>query len=263
MSAFTLLAVLLTVVPGNNMPLVEASLDGAPCTLLVDTGASHTTFDLAFITNRLPKAELQDVALMGSTNVRTPPKFVSVTNLTVGTTHYQIEGVMALDLAHLSRGVGRRVDGILGMNHLGEVPCVISLGRGELIFNPDVAELKDFHPVLTRSRGTTFELIVKLPSGEIVPFLVDTGSSFTFVNRELWPEAKREIKLGTSDVNENQAQSFILGESGQFDCGHGFKLPVSPVLTAERNRNQIGSDVFKTVDLAIVSRELRLRRREK
>lgn len=254
-----LFAAVLTVVPGNNMPLVEASLDGKQCTLLVDTGASHTTFDLAFITNALPAVKLEEVQLIGRTNVRVPPKFAAVTNLTVGTESFAVEGVMALDLAHLTHGVGRKVDGILGMNHLRLKPCIISLKRGMLEWNPDVAALEGFHPVLTRDRGTTHELIVKLPSGEITPLLIDTGSSFTFLNKTLWPAKAETVKMGTSDVNSQATIGFVRGEKGTLDCGHGYALAVEPILTEETNRNQLGGDVFREVDIYLSDRSVRLR----
>lgn len=259
MVAAFLIAVALNVVSGNNMPLVEATVEGVPCTLLVDTGASHTTLDLGFVTNSLPKVELQTVELMGTTNVRTLPKFVAVTNFTIGTESFAVEGMMAIDLKHLSQGVGRKVDGILGMNHLRMKPCVISLGRGELVFNPDEAELTGFHEVMTRDRGTTFELVVKLPNGKIVPMLIDTGSSFTFLNRELWEAGEKEIRMGTSDVNANEARAFTKGAKGELNCGRGFKLAVEPILTEETNRNQLGSDVFREHDIYLDARGLRLR----
>lgn len=258
MFASLLLGVALTVIPGNNMPLVEASVDGEACTLLVDTGASHTTLDLNFVTNRLSKVELQEVQLMGLTNVRMAPKYAAISELKVGSAIFE-GGLMAIDLKHLSKGVGRKVDGILGINHLRIKPCVISLKRGELIFDPSEAELAGFHKVLTRDRGNTFELIVKLPSGRIEPMLVDTGSSFTFINRELWPEAKETVSMATTDVNEKADSAFVKGEKGELNCGKGYKLTVEPMLTPETNRNQLGADLFKRVDIYLAPNTLKLR----
>lgn len=249
----------LTLVERNGMALVAAAVDGVPCTLLVDTGASHTTLDLGFVTNRLPKAELRDVQLVGRTNVAGGPKFVTAAQLAVGEATFATEGLMALDLGHLPAAVGRRVDGILGMNHLRERPCVLSLARRRLLWMPDETERAGFRPVLTRDRGTTFELIAKLPDGRIEPLLVDTGSTFTFLDRSLWPAAEESVTVNAADVNARADRAFVRGKPGELDCGKGLKLAVSPILTEEKNRNQIGYDVFKSVDLLIDGASLRLR----
>lgn len=253
------LALAIAVQSGNNMPLVEASVDGVECTLLLDTGASHTTLDLDFVTKRLPNVELKDVELIGSTNVATPPKFVAVKEFKLGEEIFAIEGMMTLDLSHLSAGVGKRVDGILGINDLRRKPCLISLKRGELIWGPTKEEVEGFHRVLTRDRGTTFELIVKLPSGEITPMLIDTGSSFTFLDRRLWKASADEVRFGTSDVNDTATRGFVRGEKGVLNCGRGFKLEVAPILTEETNRNQLGSDVFQNTDILVERNRLSLR----
>lgn len=250
----------LTVVEQNGMALTAASVDGVACTLLVDTGASHTTLDLGFVTNRLPKAELQEVQLLGRTNVSGGPKFVKTSQLTVGEATFSIEGLMALDLGHLSGAVGRRVDGILGMNHLREKPCVLSLKRKKLLWMPNETERTGFRPVLTRDRGTAFELIVKLPDGKLEPLLVDTGSTFTFLHKSLWPAGVAPVTINAADVNARADRGFTRGKPGELDCGKGLTLAVTPVLTEETNRNQIGYDVFKSVDLLIDGTALRLRR---
>lgn len=249
----------LTVVERNGMALVQASVDGVACTLLVDTGASHTTLDLGFATNRLTKVELQEVQLLGRTNVATGPKFVKTKQLTVGEATFVTEGVMALDLGHLSGAVGQRVDGILGMNHLREKPCVLSLKRKKLLWAPDEAERAGFRPVLTRDRGTSFELVVKLPGGRIEPLLVDTGSTFTFLNKALWPAGEEPVTINAADVNARADRGFMRGKTGELDCGKGFRLAVTPILTEEMNRNQIGCDVFRTTDILIDGNVLRLR----
>lgn len=247
----TVRAAELTVMPQNGMPLVSASVDGVPCTLLVDTGASHTTLDLGFVTNRLASATIHDVELVGSTNVAMLPKFVEVCRLTVGEMTLATDGLMALDLAHLERAVGRKIDGILGMNHLRQKPCVISLRRQKLIWEPSAAEREGFHPVNVRDRGTTFEMPVVTPSGRPVALLIDTGSTFTFVDEAVWPAAEETLTMGTADVNVRGERSFRRGKAADIDCGGGRTLTLSPVLTPEKNRNQLGSDIFRTHDLLI------------
>lgn len=252
-------AVELSVVPQNGMPLVTAAVDGVACTLLVDTGASHTTLDLGFVTNALKGATLHEVELVGRTNVAMMPKFVETRQLTVGEATFETEGLMALDLAHLHRAVGRRVDGILGMNHLRTKPCVLSLGRGELVWEPSAEARAGFRPLTVRDCGTTFKVLTKTPTEKPVALLVDTGSTFTFVDETLWPAAEGELKMGTADVNVRREQSFRRGKSAEVACGPDVRLTLQPVLTPEKNRNQLGNDILKSQDLLIEPNGLKLK----
>ena len=253
-------AVALSVVPRNGMPLVAAAVDGVPCTLLVDTGASHTTLDLGFVTNGLKSVALLDVQLVGRTNVATPPKFAATRSLTVGEATFDTEGLMAIDLSHLQVAMGRRVDGILGMNHLREKPCVVSLRRGLLVWNPSEAECAGFRPLAVRDHGMTFEVLTKTPTGAETALLVDTGSTFTFVDETLWPAADGELKLETADVNIRLGRAFRRGRFAEIVCGEAVSIGVSPVLTPEKGRNQLGADVFKTYDLLISRNRLAIRK---
>lgn len=251
-------AVELIVQPGNGMTLVEGRVDGTPCTLLVDTGASHTTLDLNFVTNRLAGAALREVELVGRTNVASAPKFVETKTLTIGEMTFETEGLMALDLSHLSGAVGRRVDGILGMNHLRSTPCILSLKSNTLTWNPPREEYARFVPLNVRDRGTTFEVWVTTPTDARVALLVDTGSTFSFVDETLWPAAEEEVKMSAADVNRRAEVAFRRGKSSEIVCGEGLKLTLSPILTPEKGRNQLGYDVFRDHDLLITPRRLGL-----
>ena len=63
----------LAVHPGNNLQTLPATLNGKPCTLLLDTGASHTTFDVDFLRKTFPDLPLRPIALGGQTNVQSAP----------------------------------------------------------------------------------------------------------------------------------------------------------------------------------------------
>lgn len=254
--AFATGAVELIVQPGNGMTLVEGRVDGTPCTLLVDTGASHTTLDLGFVTNRLAGATLREVELVGMTNVATAPKFVETKTLTIGEMSFETEGLMALDLGHLSGAVGRRVDGILGMNHLRARPAILSLKRKTLMWNPPREEYARFIPLNVRDRGTTFEVWATTPTGARVALLVDTGSTFSFVDETLWPAAEEEVKMSAADVNKRAEAAFMRGKTAEIACGEGVMLTLSPILTPEKGRNQLGYDVFRDHDLLITPRRL-------
>lgn len=252
-------AAVLEVQPKNGMPLVEAEIDGVKCTLLVDTGASHTTLDLGFVTNRLTNVALQEVELVGNTNVAMKPKFASVGKIKVGETVLEVEGVMALELGHLSASVGKRVDGILGMNHLKAKPCLISFKRGEIKFDPEDAETEGFKRVRVRDRGMTYEILAIGPDGKRMALLVDTGSSFTFVSSSLWEAGEEEVRLGATDVNTRTDLALKRGKKGEIGCGGNVSLKIEPILSADDYHNQLGADVFRNVDILLKNGHLYLR----
>lgn len=254
----TLLLALITLVPGNNMPLVEAEIDGVKATLLLDTGASHTTLDYGFVKNSLPASPLQEVAVMGSTNVKVTPKLVGVETIKVEGKELKGEMVMTIDLSHLSKAVGRPVHGILGMNHLTLYPSIISLKEGTITWEPIEEDLTGFHPTMAKRRGNTFEIMTKTPKGRFAAMLLDTGSTFTFVTPEVWEEAEDDVKMSAADVNKAEQIGFKRGKMGELNFGGGYKKTLSPIISTD-GKNQIGSDLLKTVDIYLASDSVLLR----
>lgn len=254
----SLLLALITVVPGNNMPLIDVELDGVKATLLLDTGASHTTLDYGFVTNSLPAAPLQEVQITGSTNVAVTPKLVGVKTITVEGKALEGEMVMTIDLSHLSKAVGRPVHGILGMNHLGLYPSIISLNKGTITWNPTQEDLVGFRPTMARKTGTTFEIMTKTPSGKFAAMLLDTGSTFTFVTPEVWEESEESVKMGAADVNKNAQIGYKRGKNGELNFGRGFKLELTPFISTD-GKSQIGSDLLKSHDIYLTPTSVSLR----
>ena len=93
-------------VRANGMHLADGTVDGVPCRLLVDTGATHTTFDLAFVTNRLPAARLEDVKIVGETNVGFAPKCFYRAAFRLGGHAFPAQGAMAVPLDGLHASIG-------------------------------------------------------------------------------------------------------------------------------------------------------------
>ena len=94
---------------GNNMPIVRGEVDGKPCTLLFDTGATHTTLDRGFVERELKEHKLEKVVLAGVTNVEGLPSLVHAGSFKVGVAEFGDFDVMVLDISHFSRrGLARR-----------------------------------------------------------------------------------------------------------------------------------------------------------
>lgn len=241
----------LTVHPGNNLQTLPATLNGKPCTLLLDTGASHTTFDVGFLKEAFPDLPTQPVALGGETNVEAAPQAFPIHTLKIGEAELRRFVGMALPLGHLSEAVGVRVDGILGMNALGYAPFRLSLADGAVTWFSappvpqgalplpllDVAD-NSFHAVATRAGDeTTF------------PVLLDSGASLTFMDGAHWPAGEGEARLGAAGVNAAQDATFKRGAPGTLRLG-ALSLPLEPLLR-DGEEPLLGADALRGLDLII------------
>ena len=258
LSAFGSVHVPLAVRPGNNMHLADATVEGVPCRLLVDTGATHTTFDLGFVTNRLPKAELRDVQLLGTTNVRTPPKFFSYKTFRLGEHVFASEGAMAIPLDMLAPSVGARVDGILGMSDLSSVDFI--LRDDELVLGPTEAERQGFGPDVRKGGDVTRPFVSGTHDGREIPFLVDSGSSFTFVKEGLWKPSTNAVALAATEVSGKTGIRPRIGEEGVLELG--VPLTLTPMISGHEP-NYLGADLLKRCDILFLSpgRGISFRRR--
>ena len=248
MSAFGSVHVPLAVRPGNNMHLADGTVEGVPCRLLVDTGATHTTFDLGFVTNRLPKVELQDVQLLGTTNVRTPPRFFPYKAFKLGEHAFASEGAMAIPLDMLAPSVGERVDGILGMSDLSSGDFI--LRDDELIFEPTDAERRGFGPDVRKGGDMTRPCVAGRHEGREIPFLVDSGSSFTFVKEGFWKPSTNAVSLSATEVSGRTGIRPRVGEQGVLDLG--IPLILAPMIS-NHEPNYLGADLLKRYDILFLS----------
>lgn len=248
----------LKLLPRNNMPLVEAEVDGAKGTFLLDTGATHTTFDLAFVKENLPQAKLTPVAMMAESNVAGAPRYMRVKSMKLGAAEFCDFGAMALDLSHLHASVGAKVDGILGMSTIGRVPCIVSFGAGEVVFVPGKESLAGFGRPVQRSLSDPMSVLLPVKFGDrTVEVLVDSGASFTFLSRETgWPTTGEAASVPAVDINGKAKLAPLVGKKGMLPVGDG--IEVSP-LVVSTPMNRIGSDVLKKYDMLIAGRYVSFR----
>lgn len=240
----------LRVNPANGMQLLDATLNGVPCTLLLDTGASHTTFDLAFLKTKLPDLPLKPIALGGTTNVDGAPKAFPVFSLKLGSAELTKFVGMALPLDHLSEAVGERVDGILGMNTMAYAPFRLSLRDASVTWYPTMPEVPGAVtvPVLQGTGDNAFHVIASRGGeGKTFPALIDSGASMTFMDDRLWPAAGEAAAISAAGVNEVMALNVKRGEPGELALG-AFRLPIRPLLS-HGEMPLLGADSLRGVDL--------------
>ena len=251
----------ISVLRGKNMPFVKAEVGGVECTLLLDTGATHTTFDMAFVRKNLPDVKLVPVAMAADSNVEGAPRFMKLDSMKVGDAEFVDFGAMALDISHLPSSIGAKVDGILGMSTIGRVPCLVSLGAGELVFVPGKAARAGFGRPVKRSLADPMSVLLPARFGErAVELLVDSGSSMTFLSSDTgWPTTGEEANVPAVDINGSTGLRPQVGKRGTLPVGDG--LAVSPFVVSGP-MNRIGSDVLVEYDMLIAGRYVFFRPRK-
>lgn len=240
-------SVRLDVNPGNSMLLIDAKVDGHPCRLIFDTGATHTTLDRAFVRDVLKRQDVQPVDVTGDTNVEERPGVFKVESFVIGDAAFGAFMMMSLDLSRVSRSVGKEVHGVLGMNVIASTPMLLSVKDSVAVFNPEKEIARDFPPPV---KSLTFEapVFAAEKNGRKFPVLVDSGSSITYMTEGFWPvdEAAPAAAIGATDVNGSGAIGGKPGIEGRFDAGPAFTIRP---LVAARSESTIGSDTLRSVDM--------------
>ena len=106
-----------------GLMLVEAQINGKPAVLILDTGSNHT----------IVNSKLVDVATPAVRDTVTPKKgsgyagagVYTKASLAVGPVFWRDHGIIAIDTTEMSNSLGERVDGLLGLDFLGQFELVI------------------------------------------------------------------------------------------------------------------------------------------
>ena len=251
-----------TVLPGNNLQTVQATLNGKPCVLLLDTGASHTTLDRDFLAKTFPDLPTQPVALGGDTNVETAPLAFPIHALKLGETELKRFVGMALPLGHLAQSAGTRIDGILGMNALAYAPFRLSLRDRAVTWYSSVPDLTGATelPVLQTLGDNSLHLVASRAGdaqSTTFPVLLDSGASLTFMDSERWPAAEGETALTTTGVNEAANVSLQRGAKDTLRLGT-HTLTLEPLLRPGEEPILGADSLLKMNDLIIDAKARRI-----
>ncbi len=247
--------------PRYGLITLQATLNGTPCTLLFDTGASHTTFDRDFIEKAFPETTFYPLALGGDTNVREHPSAFAIRTLTIGNTELKDFYGVALPLSHLSEQMGLHIDGILGINVMGYTPFILDVERGRVQWLPPSARPIDALavPMVKESDKLTLRLLGRTSQeGTPFPILIDSGSSYTFFAANQWPPAPdgENVVMRTGDVNETTSTQFTRGADAYLHLGK-YTLRLTPYLS-ETPEAILGVDTLKKLRLYIDAKKRRV-----
>ena len=228
--------------PSN--PFVRATVNGRTGLFLVDTGATATCLDSRFAA----ELGLQPVALtQGSvkTNVTGGFKVAQVDSLALGGHVFKNFDVAVLKLDHVDKALGRRMDGLVGLNVLRTSRFSINPAGGSLTLG---AARPGGTPVrLAFEEGGVF--MAMTVRGLNLRMKVDTGTSDTvlaaadFARVVASGATPATLRMaGNVDVNgytTNQLARVLLAECR---AGH---LTRQSFLLREGRDNLLGMDFFK------------------
>ena len=245
----------LSVKDGRNMPFVKAKINGNECMMLLDTGATHTTFDIGFVRKAIKDANLVPVMLVGDSNVEGAPSYFQVESLDIGGARFENFGAMALDLSHLPSALGEKVDGILGMNVIGRVPMLLSLSKGQVVFCPGEEARKGFDKMTSRYKGDPMSIMLKavrdgLPFG----IIVDSAASMTFLRSATgWPTDGEKSDFSAVDINGSTGLAPQKGVPGELVVGRELSLYIYPLVvdSHDPSMNRIGADTLRRYDMLV------------
>ena len=243
--------------PNSKLLIAECRINGIPCNLIVDTAASHTTFDVKFIQKHFPNLTLQEVQIAPGSNVHTAPRVFPMESFSIGGLLIKNFYGCTMDLDSLQKSTHIRVDGILGINYLGFCPFLLSVSNATLQFlERSSFPLKDMKPLDVERHASGILYIRCTRDG--APFLLalDPGSTLSLAPVEQWPAAPdgSHVKAMTSDINGSSGSHSVmkLGVPSTLHMGPDFQMEgLSFVVTGTGGRCQIGVDTLRHFDIIV------------
>ncbi|MDR3093809.1 MAG: retroviral-like aspartic protease family protein [Bacteroidales bacterium] len=116
--------------------LVSGKLNGKPCDLLIDTGASQTVFDMALIPE-LPKKDQPEIQSSGIIAGEMMTSFGIVNRFKMGELKLKDWRVVLMDMNHINdiyqRFSPKRISGLIGSDFLLRYKAVINYKKRHLV----------------------------------------------------------------------------------------------------------------------------------
>ena len=126
---------LVTLEPDNYHIVVKAKLEGHPLNVIIDTGASHSCFDLEFVRQLSPEISMEDNdglnVGVGTSDFES--KLSTIQNLRLGRFLLKKYNVVLLDMSNINQAYTMMhkplIHGIIGSDFLMKYQAVIDYGN--------------------------------------------------------------------------------------------------------------------------------------
>ena len=240
----------------SKLLVAQCTVNGVPCNLIVDTAASHTTFDIKFIKKNFPGLPLEDVQIAPGSNVRAAPRLFAMRSFSMGGLHIKNFFGLALDLTPLQKDMQVKIDGILGINYLGFSPFLLSVRNASLQFLERSRFPQHMKPLDVERDPSGIFYIRCSRGGDTFPLALDSGSSLSMAPLKQWPADPNGNQLTTkaTDINGHNGDCTVmnLGIPSTLRMGPDFQMDgLSFAVTGTGGRYQIGVDTFQHFDIII------------
>ena len=234
--------------------LVTCLINGVPMRMMLDTGATHTVLHEESAA-RVPNAQWMDTSkIQFRGNSAQQPKIL-LASLMAGPAESPIHPLMVMNLGAVRGMMAEPIDGILGMDILGQVPFTFNLQRGELQWG--IPQGVEMVPLYAIPDGTGRFTVQARCEGKEVHMLLDTGSSVTRVQAEQWtPGTGAEVSAQIGDIDTHEGIQVIEGKAGDMELGPGVVAKgITPILGSAGEIPILGMDALNGIILIHVPQE--------
>ncbi len=243
----------------SNLLVAECKLNGIPCKLLVDTAASHTTLDLAFVKKHFPNTPLHTIGLTDESNVQVAPKLFFIKTFEMGGLTLRNYDCMAMDLSMLKKNFEVKIDGLLGINYLKFTPFRLSAKNNTIQFlTPgEMAKITNKKELFAeRKNSGVYSIICHLGTEQFV-LALDSGATLTMANcaKGKWElDPNKVFKTASADINSHQKSAIDLrpGVPATIKIGPDFQLKnQSWFIEGTSGRDLLGIDTMEQFDILV------------
>ena len=251
---------------GWGQLVVRCQVNGVECRLLVDTGCSYTVFDMPFVERAFGRDAVRSVkdpraAFSNIDSIRESGSALNLHGVSMSISGVEFGGLDVTVIDGDWDSDWDEKDGILGLDVLGSVPTLVSVGDRKLVFN--LRERKGFKSFTAGGfvpGGEDICSFFGIVNGKPVSFLLDTGGNMTqLMGGQGWqwkPGTKVECKVG--DINGIRKVEMACGMPTSVtacDVDISLKSPLVKFGDPKLQRiNYIGVDTLKDYDILVCDR---------
>ena len=224
--------------------VVTCLVKGAPMRMMLDTGATHTVLHEESAA-RVPQAHWVDTSKMQFRgNSAQQPKLL-LANLQTGPAESENHPVMVMNLGAVRSMMAEAIDGIIGMDLLGQLPFTFDMRSKECYWG--IPTGGEFVPLYAAPDGKGRFIVQARCQGKPVHMLLDTGSSVTRVFTAEWTPGKgKEIGAQIGDIDSATGIKVLEGNPGDLELGPGVSVQgVTPILCEPNDVPMLGMDGLK------------------
>ena len=224
--------------------VVTCLVNGAPMRMMLDTGATHTVLHEESAA-RVPQAHWVDTSKMQFRgNSSQQPKLL-LANLQTGPAESENHPVMVMNLGAVRSMMAEAIDGIIGMDLLGQLPFTFDMRSKECYWG--IPTGGEFVPLYAAPDGKGRFIVQARCQGKPVHMLLDTGSSVTRVFTAEWTPGKgKEIGAQIGDIDSATGIKVLEGNPGDMELGPGVSVQgVTPILCEPNDVPMLGMDGLK------------------